>query len=267
MPLATEQQKATWRVQRAARAGKEPAAADIAILGQEEVDKVVGAVKVAMQGPAQQPQQKSQPQVQQGVPVTPLELPEFRPQVVQPTSNGQASDTKETDGYATKVKRVSPREKAFTEFYHDKFGPLLILLLFIAMRDWQRATFYAFSPKEMHDLSGPLARITIKILDLIKPPQWVEDAIMVSDDVITVGYVMTSYLERTGILDKIMPWFSETTKELKEKYDESKQTGRQAAPNNVGPPAIIQNPVGRGDQPVGLTPEQLAGIGAQWAAS
>lgn len=258
---ATEEQKATWRAQRAFRAGRQPTPEDQGILGAVKLEEIQNRVE---QNPTTAPQTPHQQNLPQGVPLTPLQLPQMPTPSKLPSDGGSTSSEPAGEELKKEVKRVSQSEREWTLFFKEKFGPFIVLILFVFMRDWNKATFYAPSPKECFDLSGPFARIAIKLEQLFSPPKWVRAVIVTSDDVMTVGYVLTSYLERTGLLDNLLPWFSQTTQAVKEKYEQPAGDQRTGYAGNVPTPAVLQ-PTSNGTGPINIPDSQLGAIGSQWA--
>lgn len=96
------------------------------------------------------------------------------------------------------------RGKDLYEFFDKRVGPLMILILFTFMRDWDKARLYALSPEECHELAGPASNVFSRFEKLFDIPDWVHEVIVSSDDTVTMLYVMVGYLERTGLLDKII---------------------------------------------------------------
>lgn len=94
--------------------------------------------------------------------------------------------------------------KDLYEFVEKRLGPLMILCLFVFVRDWDKARLYALSPDECHELAGPAANVMSRFERLFDIPDWIHEALVSSDDTITILYVLVGYLERTGILDKII---------------------------------------------------------------
>lgn len=80
----------------------------------------------------------------------------------------------------------------------------MILALFVFLRDWDRATHYALNPEECHELAPAAANVVSRFERIFDVPDWIHEVIVSSDDTVTILYVLIGYLERTGLLDKII---------------------------------------------------------------
>lgn len=167
-------------------------------------------------------QQQEQPQVQKVYPQPPLLLqaPSMEKQRSQSTTHQSegASDGRED---APKRKRLSVREQEYYEFFDQRFGPLVVLLLWLFTTKLERAVFYAPTPAECHELAPHLAHLGPKLEDLVHLPKWVHTAIVTSDDTVTIGMVMMGYLDRIGVLDKMAPWFSGVGEKARNGYEQA----------------------------------------------
>jgi hypothetical protein len=99
------------------------------------------------------------------------------------------------------------REGDFFGFFKERFGPLIVLILWIALADLEKASFYAPTPEECEELAPHAARLATKVEDFLNIPAWAHSAIMASDDVISIGLIVVGYLDRIGMLVKIKPYF------------------------------------------------------------
>lgn len=113
---------------------------------------------------------------------------------------------------------MNQSEKDYFEFVDERLGPLMCFFIFLVVRDWERAAFYSLSPDECEKLAEPASRIGPRLEKLFHLPGWVHLVVTTSDDTVTILYVMASYFQRVGILDKIMPVFSKVNKEVRDKY-------------------------------------------------
>lgn len=111
------------------------------------------------------------------------------------------SSSKEDD----KPKKQTKAEKDYYEFVDHRLGPLMTLVLFLFVRNWEKAAFYALSETESHELAGPMSNIGPRIEKLLKAPTWAHDLVTASDDVVTILFVMAGYLDRIGALDVLLP--------------------------------------------------------------
>src|SRR5438309_796131 len=108
-------------------------------------------------------------------------------------------------------RKMSKAEKDYYDFIGQRLGPLMCFFLFLAFRDWQKASFYAFSPDETQKMAEPISKIGPKVEELFRTPKWVHTLVTTSDDTVTLLMVFANYFERTGILDIILsPFFKPT---------------------------------------------------------
>lgn len=156
----------------------------------------------------------------------------------------------ENDGQSTvrsTSKAVKGREAEYTDFFSYRLGPLVILLLYFILADFDSAVFYAPTPEECKDLAPPAARMLAK-LDV---PDFVHAGLVNSGDTVAIGMVLVGYLDRIGILEKIIPAFVTGGKKIEHEPI-------QRSPEEV--PAANSN----GAVPISL--ESVRGIGSQFAA-
>lgn len=168
-----------------------------------------------------------------------------------------------SSGTAPGSKEESPRKRTkaendYYEFVANRLGPLMVFFLFIALRDWDRAAFYALSPDECDKLAGPLSHMLPRLEETFHAPKWVRTIIVTSDDTVTLLYVVAGYLERTGMLDKLLPLFAPAKKETEKKHASQ-------------PVVDISKVQQQGYQPVAydrqaIDPRQIYSIGSQYAA-
>lgn len=145
-------------------------------------------------------------------------------------------------------KRVlTPREKDYFQFFDQRFGPLIVLLLYISMADLEKATFYAPSPQECHDLAPHLARLGPKVEDIFHLPRWIHEVVVTSDDTFTVGMVIVGYLDRIGALEKLLPWFTGAASKVRRINNE--QSKSEAGPIPIRPDLNGARTVGNGPFP------------------
>jgi hypothetical protein len=108
---------------------------------------------------------------------------------------------------STSIPDKKPRDKRgkdLYDFFDHRLGPLMILLIFVFVRDWDKARLYALSPDECHELAGPGSNVFSRFEKLFDVPDWIHEVVVSSDDTITIMYVLVEYLNRTGLLDKII---------------------------------------------------------------
>lgn len=206
-----ERQRAKWRVQRALAARKEPQEADLLLLGTEEVDKLRVAAGRKAEAQAT-PSQSTQVQA----------LPVPSPNQSQGQEKAQEQSHQDRPGDDTKAKAGSKRrplskdERAWADFYAAQFGPLVVLVLWVGMRDLEKASFYAPNPDEMKAISPYAARGTNWLVEKLKVPDVAVDAIQNSGDALDFCYIVLGYLHRIGVLDKFVPWVGEKLEEVRE---------------------------------------------------
>lgn len=80
------------------------------------------------------------------------------------------------------------------------------------MADLEKASFYAPNPEECEELAPHAARLAVKIESTFNIPTWAHNAIVSSDDIISIGLVVVGYLDRIGVLTKIKPYFMNAAK-------------------------------------------------------
>jgi hypothetical protein len=168
------------------------------------------------------------------------------------TGEASGSSTTEDPQQPPKPRKLTKDEQDYKDFVSKRIGPMMVLFLFFFLRDWAKATFYAFSPDECEKMSGPISHIGPRIEKLFRFPGWVHAVIVTSDDTVTLLFVMAGYLERTGMLDKLIPLTSIMTKETKKKHE---STQKAQPVGSVG--SVQQNGYG----PVDL---RAIGIGSQY---
>lgn len=125
------------------------------------------------------------------------------------------------------------REKSWYDFFNFRFGPFLLLIIWIFTADLEKASFYAPSPDECHQAALPLAKMATKIEDFLKVPDWVHDIAVSTDDVVTLGMVAVSYLDRIGMLSKMGPYFSGAAARMNNRMRENEQEKSSGAGQGV----------------------------------
>lgn len=76
------------------------------------------------------------------------------------------------------------------------------------MRDIDKAAFYAPNPEECSAIAPHAARVVDRLSKLLNIPDVVHEVVTTSDDSVLLMYAVTGYLDRIGVLDKILPVFS-----------------------------------------------------------
>jgi hypothetical protein len=180
VPSQTEQQRAERRIHQALDKGLQPSPGDVNIL------ELAGIPLENLLSSRQETQAK----IAQVV---------GKPEKITLDPSG----SKEGLGQERKPPR-DKRGKDLYEFFNSRIGPLMILILFVFMRDWDKARLYALSPDECHELAGPASNVFARFEKLFDVPDWIHEVIVSSDDTVTILYVLVGYLERTGLLDKII---------------------------------------------------------------
>jgi hypothetical protein len=233
VPESTITRNALARVQQALQQDKIPVKKDIAILESLETEE---ANKILDQVDELQRQKLRQQTSQKSTVVSPLTQSSSR----QSNQSFEAQDHFAGGSSApiTERKRVlSGREKDYFQFFERRFGPLIVLILYFAMADLEKAVFYAPSPSECKELAPHLARIGPKAEDLLHLPKWAHEAIVTSDSTFTVGMVLVGYLDRIGVLEKIMPWMTswvERSRKLSEQQTKPETSTGNISANGVG---------------------------------
>jgi hypothetical protein len=144
--------------------------------------------------------------------------------------------------------KQTKKERDWDNYFRYRFGPFIILILWIVMSDLDKATFYAPTPSECREFAPHGARIAAKIESLLKVPEWVHEALMTSDDITSLAMLVVSYLDRIGKLPSFASKVKKTVNEQVTRPDEPI-------------PATGANLNGAGDLP---DISQVVGIGAQY---
>jgi hypothetical protein len=158
-------------------------------------------------------------------------------------------------------KRLTGREKDYFQFFERRFGPLIVLILYFAMADIDKAVFYAPTPEECREVAPHLARVMPKVEDLVHMPKVIHEAIVTSDSTFTVGMVTVGYLDRIGVLEKILPWVKSWASRTRELSGKQTNPGTVPVSNNGAAP-------GPDDSRQFVPVDQLGvvGIGEQYRA-
>lgn len=97
------------------------------------------------------------------------------------------------------------------------------------MADFDKAMFYAFTPDEARALSPYMGKLTPKIIDWFHIPEVVGEVLQNSTDAIGAGWIIIGYLDRTGLLNKMIPWAKSRVIKAKETVDNAAQSGRDTS--------------------------------------
>ena len=274
--MATEEQKAIWRVDRALMQGKEPTEGDKALVPEETLERL--RAKAAAKPQAQQPlprQFQPQPQL----------LPPHSSQINQATP---AADTRQSQGGTggdsreQEVKQdkrtLSKESREWYTFFDAHFGPIVVFILYLCWADLERAAWYAPSPKEMHEAAPHLAKLMPKMEELLAklfgsaPIQVVHTAVMSSTDALPLMMVTLSYMHRIGALEGLLPWLKGRVTRVVERTNNNATAGDAEYPRyNEGlreagyeRPAI--DPREQYSTNGNIDPRSIPGLGAQWAS-
>lgn len=181
---------------------------------------------------------------------------ENQPSQAWPQEKASTSETGSEPEKPVQPRKMTRDEKDYFEFVGTRLGPLMCLIIFLVVHDWEKAAYYAFSPDECEKMASPLSKIGPRIEKLFHAPAWVHTVVTTSDDTVTLLFVFASYFERIVILDKIMPVFSTARKETVKKHEQ-----RSGHPEQVQPVKAESNGYSGGYQNVTALP-----IGSQWAS-
>ena len=199
---------------------------------QEQLDQVLDQVQVELpRSHPVQPLKNTEPQFQEPKVPKPTKLPST--EAPSPSVDGVQKQQPEKQEQPVRKRVLTPREKDYYQFFDQRFGPLIVLVLYLTMADLQKATFYAPSPTECHDLAPHLARLGPKVEDIFHLPRWVHEVVVTSDDTFTVGMVLVGYLDRIGALEKLIPWFTGAASKVRRITNEQSQS--EAGPIPIRP--------------------------------
>jgi hypothetical protein len=199
MPVAsTAGQRAKWRVERAVSNNKVPKPEDLEMMQAEGIPIPEHLQKL----PSSPPVTQLNPPLQNslGTLVTPLPLP--------PKAE-KAQDSKDTGpGKFPDRKPVGTKEKDWYDYFANRFGPFILLILWFATASLEKATFFAPTPEECRAIALPMAKICVRIEDFFKVPKWAHDLAVETDDFTSVGMAVVGYLDRIGVLERLVPYYT-----------------------------------------------------------
>jgi hypothetical protein len=196
MPASTPGLRAKWRVDRAIKNKRPIIPDDLNLMQAEGMEIPEGLLPEELSStPSPQPV-PIQPRQDQTIPVTP--------------TNGTVQSLKDTvTGASTQPPRkLSKLEKSCVEFYQYEFGPIMVLVLWFALADLDKASFYAPSPEECKTASVALGRLTARAADRLNTPQWVGDVLVSAIDLKDLGFAAAAYLDRIGVMNKLSNYYS-----------------------------------------------------------
>ena len=150
--------------------------------------------------PLQQSSPQAKEQAQQERPKNTSQMYKSQPS----NQKDQVSSTPPKGGASTKPRG---KEGDYYTFFRERFGPLIVLILWVSMADLDRASFFAPTPEECEEIAPHAARLAVKVEGWLNVPSWAHDAIVSSDDVVSIGLILVGYLDRIGVLTKIKPYF------------------------------------------------------------
>jgi hypothetical protein len=229
--LMPKERNALTRAEIALAEGKLPTKADLDLLSELEVEE---AYRILDKVDELKQQKLNQAELRKNI--------EASPQVnrVSPSSSSVDTgglsplDAGKSEG-PPKKRVLTGREKDYYQFFDNRFGPFIVLILYFCLADLDKAVFYAPSPEECHELAPHLARMGPKVEDWFRAPKWLHDAIVTSDDTFTVGMVLVGYLDRIGVLEKLLPWFQGTARKVKNLNESKPETSTGSVqPGNNG---------------------------------
>jgi hypothetical protein len=227
--------RAKSRVARARKAGREPNPSDIALTEEQETQYQSHPVAEQVLPPS-----SSQAQGKPSAPDMDLGLKDMpvNPKMVDRKPSGA-------------------REKSWNDFFQNRFGPFVVIIIWFFTTDIDKASFLAPSPEEMRTAALPLAKIASRVESWFSVPAWAHDVMVSTDDVVTLGMVTMSYLDRIGYLEKIAPYFMGTAAKMRKMQNE------KAKPSGSTQPVYpSQNGHGNFDIDPGIYQQ----IGGQWKA-
>lgn len=205
MPTAsTPGKRAMYRVQRAVKAGTQPVQRDL-LLMQEEGLEMEGISFPSLQSSSQPTVQLLQPSQSDQVILPTSPAIQFHPK----SENAQSSreDGVRLEDRLPQRKPVGQIEKDYYDYFAYRFGPWVVLILWLCTASLEKATFYAPTPEECRGIALPAAKLAKRIEDLVHVPKWVHTVVTSSDDITTTGMVIVGYLDRIGVLEKLVPYY------------------------------------------------------------
>jgi hypothetical protein len=232
-----ELNRARARVKRAETAGRQPSPVDLQRLEQAGLE--------VPQALYQSPQVQEQP----------LPLSQSLPKPSAPDMDLGLKDIPQATG-APQRKPSGNKEKSWYDFFNNRFGPLVLLVLWFATADLDKASFYAPSPEECQTAALPLSKIAARVESWLNVPTWAHDVMVSTDDIVTLGMVGMAYLDRIGYLNKLAPYFSGAASRMRKMNVEARSPGAH--------PPVQSGQNGHSEESV--DPGFLFGVGSQWAA-
>lgn len=163
-------------------------------------------------------------------------------------SNSKQSNAGEGQGSYSEdhPRRLSAAEKDYAEFFTHRFGPLIVLIIWVVTRgDWDAAKFYAPDEDECRDIAPHAARILSKY----NLPKQVRTAITTSDDTIALLFVLAGYFDRIGLFDRLVPMLFGYILPNRERKDTGHEQGNR-----------YTQPIQKEGNPNGATPWAELGI-------
>lgn len=118
------------------------------------------------------------------------------------------------------------------------------MLLWFFTSDLERSTFLAPTRDECSTAAGPLSRIFARGEELLNIPDIAHSAAILSDDIVTLGMVCVSYLDRIGVLEKVMPFMAGVANKAQRMQDGKAPRGAQPvqseSPNGPPVPGLFE---------------------------
>jgi len=167
------------------------------------------------------------------------------------------------EDFADRPSTYNPKglEKKYNEFFTYSFGPIIVLLLWWITQDLEKAAFYAPNPEECIGIAPHAARVVDRFSKWAHVPEEIHEFIITSDDSLALGYVVTGYLHRIGVLEQLGPTFFGLFQRGKHVTEPEKVFNEHTKPI---PTPIFGNtkPSSNGNSPIPVT--SIPGLGDQW---
>lgn len=245
---STAGQRAKWAIERAIAAGKLPEEEtlkrQIELMSKEEIqlDQEMSELLRMLQqsNPVQEVHQSSYNGLhnnlsqQMNQETTTYNIPWHVKESAQDLKDG-GSENK----YAERLPK-GKKEKDWYDFFSNRFGPLIVLILWASTANLEKATFYAPTPSEIQPVSLPLAKVATKIENWFHVPTWVHDVATSSDDIVSIGMAVTAYLDRIGALEKMVPFYRNLSSRMSvKKNDRTREETKHTRSTSALQPAVF----------------------------
>lgn len=143
-------------------------------------------------------------------------------------------------------KQLTKSEKEWVNFFASEFGPIIVLVLWFSMGDLEKASFYAPSPDECKTASVPLGRLADRAEKMVNAPPWAREAIFAVVDLKDLGFAVAAYLDRIGVMDRLVPYYTGMAARMKAggRTDGQSTGGTEQVQSGPGEIDISRIPVG-----------------------